>query len=379
MKTKVASAIAAALMSASCAMTEPTANTQTTAPQVLMTAENQQAVAGQALTLKQIMADQDWVARSPENAYWMLDGSGVLFQQKRAGSQVRDWYHQPLNKDAHQVPLDRLHNYAYNDGVYNSNRTLLAYTFEGNIFVRDLARGKIQQLTRDEARQSQLVFLTDGRLSYRQGNDFFAIDPSTGLTQQIASLALKDAPKANTEPKDFIAREQQQLIQFVQVERQNKADRFAQQQQLQQANGSLAPEPFYLGQGKQIVAASLSPAGNQLIVAISQPQKWRDDGDIMPNYVTEDGRVAAEPVRARVADAKPVEHQILVLNLTNGEKTELTYNTLPGWNEDVLAAVRKENYAAEGKTYKSEKKPRAITLMQDWGWREGAIRWSDSG
>ena len=381
MKTKLAIAIAAALMSASCAITEPT-NTNTAAvtpPTVLTTAANAQATADQALTIKQIMADQDWVARSPENAYWMLDGSGVLYQQKREGSILRDWYHQPLDKGAHEIPVEKLHNYAYNNGVYNADGSLLAYTFEGNIFVRDLAKGETKQLTRDEARQSQLLFLTNGQLAYRQNNDFFVVDPASGLTQQIAALETKDAPKANTEAKDFVAREQQELIKFVQVERKNKADRFAQQQQLKQSNSSLAPQPFYLGQGKQVVAASLSPAGDKLIVAISDPQKWRADGDIMPNYVTEDGRVAAESVRARVADAKPVEHQVMVLDLTSGEQTQLTYNTLPGWNDDVLADVRKENYAAQGKTYTSEKKPRPITLMQDWGWQSGAIRWSDDG
>ncbi|WP_417684806.1 S9 family peptidase [Pseudidiomarina gelatinasegens] len=380
MKTKVAIAIAAALMSASCAMTDAsTSQTASKPPAVLTTAENTQAVAGQALTLNQIMADQDWVARSPESAYWMLDGSGVLFQQKREGSQLRDWYHQPVGKDAHQVPLDKLHNYAYNDGVYNSDKSLLAYTFEGNIFVRDIANKQTRQLTRDEARQSQLLFLTDGRLSYREGNDFFVVEPSTGLTHQIAALETADAPKANSEPKDFVAREQLDLIEFVQVERKNKADRFEQQQTLQSNNESLAPKPFYLGQGKEVVAASLSPAGDKLIVAISEPQKWRAEGDIMPNYVTDDGRVAAEPVRSRVADAKPVEHEVLVLELSSGEQTTLTYNTLPGWNEDVLADVRRENYAAQGKTYKSEQKPRPITLLQDWGWREGAIRWTDDG
>ncbi|WP_417665279.1 prolyl oligopeptidase family serine peptidase [Pseudidiomarina sp.] len=380
MKTKVAIAIAAALMSASCAMTDAsTSSNASNPPAVMTTAENAQAVAGQALTLNQIMADQDWVARSPENAYWMLDGSGVLYQQKREGSQLRDWYHQPVGKDAHQVPLDKLHNYAYNDGVYNSDKSLLAYTFEGNIFVRDIANKQTRQLTRDEARQSQLLFLTDGRLAYREGNDFFVVEPNTGLTQQIAALETADAPKANSEPKDFVAREQLDLIEFVQVERKNKADQFEQQQALQNSNDSLAPKPFYLGQGKEVVAASLSPAGDKLIVAISEPRKWRADGDIMPNYVTEDGRVAAEPVRSRVADAKPVEHEVLVLDLSTGEQTTLTYNTLPGWSEDVLADVRRENYAAQGKTYKSEQKPRPITLLQDWGWREGAIRWTDNG
>jgi dipeptidyl aminopeptidase/acylaminoacyl peptidase len=378
MKSKLALAIAAALFASACVSPQETSATTSTAMQraeTVQLAANSQAVAGTELTMEKIMADQDWLGRSPENAYWMASGDGVLYQQKRAGSLLRDWYHLPFNGEAaHQVPLDRLHNYAYDDGIYNRDRSLLAYTFEGNIFVRDLAAGKVQQLTRDEARQSQLMFLTDGRLAYRQGNDFFAIDPRSGLTTQVASLVTRDAPQANPPAKDFIAREQIELIEFIQTERRDRAERFEQQQLLAQSNSSLAPQPFYLGNNKQIVAASLSPAGDKLLVATTSPQSWRGEGDIMPDYVAEDGRVKARDVRRRVADAKPVEHTVMALDLTDGTQTTYTYNSLPGYDDDALAAVKAENYQAQGKTYISEKKPRPITLING-----GAFRWADDG
>lgn len=384
MKTKFTVSILAAMIAASCATTNvPNTNTASaTAPETLSLAEtNTSAVAETGeLTIKQIMADQEWVARSPDSAYWMLDGSGVIYQQERAGSVVSDWFHLPLDKeDAHPIPVERLHNYAYEDAIYNADRSLVAYTFEGNIFVRDMDTDEVRQLTRDEANQSQLNFLNDGRLSYRQGNDFYVVDPRSGMTQQVVALATRDKPEAVTEPKDFVAREQVELIEFVQKERQERQARADHKAELAKANDSLAPQPFYLGNNKQIVAASLSPAGDKVLVAITDPQSWRDDGDIMPNYVAEDGRVKAESVRRRVADAKPVEHQLLLLDLATGEQTPFTYNTLPGWNEDVLAEVKAENYAAQGKEYESEEAPRPITLMQDWGWQEGAIRWSATG
>lgn len=379
MKTKLAVAIAAALFAASCASTQPIAQNQTTdRPAIVQTAANEQATGDAVLTLNQIMADQEWVARSPSNAYWMADNSGVIYQQERENSELNDWFHAALDnpREAHPIPLERLHHYAYSDGVYNVDRSLLAYTFEGNVFIRELATGQTRQLTRDEARQGQLFFMTDGRLAYRQGNDFFAVDTASGLTEQLASLETRDAPKANEEPKDFIAREQLDLIEFVQKERKIRADRFDQQEALRAANESLAPQPLYLGKGKQIVAASLSPAGNKMLVAISAPNSWRDDGDMMPNYIGEDGRVKAENARRRVADAKPVEHQLMMFDLESGEQTTLTYNTLPGWNEDVLAEVKRENYEAQGKTYTSEEKPRPITLM---GVQGGALRWNAEG
>ncbi|MDN7126583.1 S9 family peptidase [Pseudidiomarina sp. 1APR75-33.1] len=386
MKTKFTVSILAAFIAASCAATDVAgtsgSSATTTAPETLSLADGNtsSAVETGELTIKQIMSDQDWVARSPSSAYWLLDGTGVLYQQKRENSVISDWFHLPLDKEnAHKVPVDRLHNYAYSDGVYNDDRSLLAYSFEGNVFVRDMESGDVRQLTRDEARQSQLTFLNDGRLSYRQGNDFFVVDPQSGLTAQVASLATRNKPEAVAEPKDFVAREQVELIEFVQKERRDRQERADYRAELTNENPSLAPQSFYLGENKQIVAASLSPAGDKLIVAITDPQSWRDDGDIMPNYVAESGRVEAESVRRRVADAKPVDHQLLLLDLETGEQTPFTYNTLPGWNEDVLAEVKAENYAAQGKDYESEQAPRPITLMQDWGWESGAIRWSATG
>ncbi|MGQ4275965.1 prolyl oligopeptidase family serine peptidase [Pseudidiomarina sp. E22-M8] len=384
MKTKFTVSILAAMIAASCATTNVPSTTAeaATAPETLSLAEtNTSAVAetGQ-LTIKQIMSDQEWVARSPNSAYWMLDGSGVIYQQERAGSVVNDWFHLPEDEaDAHQIPVERLHNYAYENAIYNDDRSLVAYTFEGNLFVHDMEAGEVRQLTRDEASQSQLGFLNDGRLSFRQGNDFYVVNPRTGMTEQVVALATRDKPEAVSAPKDFVAREQLNLIEFVQNERHDRQTRADHQAELAKANNSLAPQPFYLGNNKQIVAASLSPAGDKVLVAITDPQSWRDDGDIMPNYVAEDGRVKAESVRRRVADAKPVEHQLLLLDLATGEQTPFTYNTLPGWNDDVLAEVKAENYAAQGKNYESQKSPRAITLMQDWGWQSGAIRWSESG
>lgn len=384
MYNKLALAVAAALLTASCANTSPATNQSSSAAISTVQTERPAAMAAATargeITLEQIMSDQQWVARSPESAYWGLDGSSVFYAQERADSELRDWFHQPLDSDeAHQVPLEKMHEYAYQDGVRLNNGEQLAYTFEGNIFVRDLSSGDITQITRDETRQSQLQALNDGRLAYREGNNFFAVDLASGLTTQVAALKFSEAPEGVKAPEDFIAAEQQQLMTYLQEERQARQEAFDRQQALQANNPSLAPKPFYLGEKKELVAASLSPAGDKLVVAITDPRSWRDDGDIMPDYIGEDGRVKAVDVRRRVADAKPVEHQVMVLDLTSGEQTQLTYNTLPGWNEDVLAEVKRENHKAQGKTYKSEPSPRPITLMQDWSWEGGAMRWNDAG
>ena len=189
-----------------------------------------------------------------------------------------------------KVAIENLHQYVADEKVHAADDSFLAYTFEGNIFVR-FNDGSLRQLTRDDARQHNLQPMTNGQLSYQQDNNFFVIDVNSGLSRQVASLAFKEKPKANEEPKDYLAREEQELIQFVQKERKASEERFAQRSNLHAQNSTLAPKPFYLPENKELVSASLSPKGDFLLVAITEPQSWRDEGDIMPNYISEDGRV----------------------------------------------------------------------------------------
>ena len=381
-KSRLVMAMAAALFVASCASTSPqnTTATNTQKNTATLQADSLASAQGTAeLTMEQIMANPDWMGRFPEQAFWSMDGKDVLFYQKREGSDIRDLMMLENGVgEPQKVAVENLHQYVADETVHAVDDRFLAYTFEGNIFVR-FNDGTVRQLTRDDARQHNLQPMANGQLSYQQDNNFFVIDVNSGLSRQVAALIFKEKPKANEEPKDYLAREEQQLIQYVQNERKASEERFAQRSELQSRNSTLAPEPFYLPEGKELVSASLSPKGDFLLVAITDPQSWRDEGDIMPNYISEDGRVKSENVRRRVADAKPVEHQLMLLNLANGSQSTLTYNTLPGWNEDVLADVKRENYEARGETYTSEEKPRPITLMADWGWDNGAIQWNAEG
>jgi dipeptidyl aminopeptidase/acylaminoacyl peptidase len=332
------------------------------------------------LTLEQIMADPDWLGRQPEQAFWSADSKTVYYQRKQQGNENRDWFERPLTgtDNGQLVPLQQAHTLGAANAVFNKDRSLQAYIFADNLFVRDMASGKLQQLTQDSAKQSSPQFLLDGRLAYRQGWQFFAVDLTTGLRSELVNLKTEAAPETPAVAKGYLAQEQHKLISYVALTHKNKLDRHQAQTQLQQQNSSLSPQPIYLGKDLQIVEASLSPAADYLVLSVRKQTK-RNDKDIMPNYVTASGDIAAQPVRARVNDISPEPQRLWLIDLTSGERTELSYNTLPGYNEDVLASVKAENAKAKGEKYKSEKALRDIGLMNDWYWRQGAIRWHASG
>ncbi|MEE2000084.1 prolyl oligopeptidase family serine peptidase [Alkalimonas sp. MEB108] len=334
------------------------------------------------LTMEQIMADPDWLGRQPENEFWSADSQFIYYQRKREGSEIRDWYKRPVtesNRDnGSLVSVAELHQMGAADAVFSSDGQLQAYTFQGNIFVRDSQSDTVRQLTRNQERQSHLQFLTDGRLAYRSGWQYFAVDTTTGLTEQLFSIRTEDAPKAPSVPQSYLAQEQHKLLEFVALQQRNRSERHQQEQELKQHNPAMPPQSIYVGKDKHIVDASLSPQGNFLLVAI-RDQQSSSDRDIMPNYITPSGDIIAESVRRRVHDFKPLPQQLILVDLSDGSQHTLSYTSLPGYNEDVLKEVKTENARARGERYRSEKVIRDIGLMTDWYWTQSAMRWNEQG
>ena len=329
------------------------------------------------LTLEQIMADPDWIGLQPTSAYWSDDSQSVYYQQKKHASPVSDLWQKSISKkgNGNKIELTQLHLHAYKNRILNQNKDTTAWVFEGNIFVKNLAGNKLKQLTKDNKQRNNLVFLNDGRLSFQSGDAIYAIHPEHGLYEQLVSWQFSEEPTAVEEATDYIAQQQQQLIEVVALKRQQKEIRFDKKQQLAQQNSTLAPADFYFTEDNETVEASLSPNGKWLVLVEQEESSWRDDGDIMPNYINEDGRIATDDVRRRVSDAKPVQHNIWLLNLEDRSKLRLSYNSLPGYNEDVLEAVKRENAEAKGENYKTNRLPRDISLIRG---SQSAIQWHNN-
>ncbi|MBA6352760.1 prolyl oligopeptidase family serine peptidase [Colwellia sp. BRX9-1] len=328
------------------------------------------------ITLEQIMSDPDWMGRSPQSWYWGDDNQTIFYKQKRAGSPLSDLYRQAtLDKEAEKVKLAQMHVVSDRNAQRNKANTHEVYTFEGNVFVKELASLDVQQLTYTSAYEYSTMFLNNGNVAYRVGNKFFEHDLSSNKIIELANLQLKKDPKDSEESQSYIASEQHDLIAYVALQKRNSELRENQQEKLKAQNATLTKSDFYLGDNKRINHASLSPNGDKLIVSISSGESSQADSDIMPNYIADDGHIKAEKVRQRVADNRQYNDELFLLDLKSGQKFPLSYDVLPGADEDVLASVKTENYQREGKVYQSQKSPRNIHVMQ----ANSPIQWHENG
>ena len=365
-KSIIALAVTACLSLAGCSTTEfsDKEDVNTNISPVVATQTHQGPV---DITLKQAMAHPDWLGRQPERAFWGLDSNTVNYLRKQEGNELRDTFSKQLGSkgNGELVALNKLHTLGAKQLSYSQDNNLVAYTYKGNIFVKDLSSQVLKQITRDSSNATQLTFLTSGELAYRVNNNFYKVDPATGMTVQLAALKTANKPEGVKEPSSYIAKEQHKLIEYVALTHKNKRDREAFNKELNAENPSLMSDTYYLGKGNRIVNATLSPSGDKLVVVVTESKPWRDEGDIMPNYIGQNGDIVAEKVRRRVADSKPTSSEVVFIDLVDNSQETITYDTLPGFDEDVLADVKAENYKAQGKTYKSEKAPRLINLMMD--------------
>ena len=75
--------------------------------------------------------------------------------------------------------------------------------------------GETVRIARGGNALSTLSFMTDGRLMALSGNKFIAIDLSNGTREELLSWEFSDEPKAVEPPKDYIAEQQQSLVEYI--------------------------------------------------------------------------------------------------------------------------------------------------------------------
>jgi len=328
------------------------------------------------ITLEKIMSDPDWIARSPKAWYWGDDNQTVFYKQKRMGNPLTDLYRKNLTTQGNgqQVHLAEMHVAADRFAQANKDNTHEVYIFEGNVFLKERATKQVVQLTYTSAIESAPMFLSNGNVAYRVADKFIEHDLTQNRVIELASLKMTAAPsRINNE--SYIAGEQRELIDYVALQQRNRQLKKDQQAKLKAQNATLTKTEFYLGAGNKVVHAVLSPKGDKLIVSVASSKSSRNSADIMPNYIADDGHIKAKSVRARVADNRQYSERLYVLDLKSGSQFPLTFDKLPGFNEDVLAEVRKENHEREGKTYQSTKSPRNIHVM----FAREPIKWQADG
>ena len=328
-----------------------------------------QAQPSHPLTMRQIMADPDWIGPGVEGAWWRWDGRAIDFKLKRDGETIRDTWRVGIDGIGAATRIDGGER-AQLDGesaVYSRDGQRSAFIRNGDLFIRDLGNGTLTQLTRSNAAESRPQWSDNGGLVWRQGNDWYRWDGR--LVMQAASPQAADSP-GKTPKADDLRDRQLRLIETLKDEAARRDAARQQDEAWRNADPSRAPAPLYLGRNVDIQDGALSPDGRWLIVVTTEKGADAGKGGQMPKYVTESGYEEFEEVRTRVGRGDPLPNRLWLVDVASGAVRELKFDSLPGIATDPLAAMRK---AAGQDPLKGN---RAVRIETDGDGSGPAIHWS---
>jgi dipeptidyl aminopeptidase/acylaminoacyl peptidase len=328
------------------------------------------AAAPQDITLERIMSDPDWIGPAVKDAYWSADGRSVYYSVKRSGSPIVDLHRIDLAGRKDQVVEPKAMAHADGAPVFDLKPTRAAFVRNGDIFVRDVASGRLRQITRTPQNEAAPQFSADGRLlSFRVDNDWFVHDFGTGMTAPAAVVKAEKDPDAP--PKPDVLRDMQ-LHTFSTLKQLHDEAEISKKyaREAQQSDATRAAAPFYLGEDVSIRDTELSPDGRWLIVVTVPKAAVKGFEGKLTRYVTESGYEEFETERVRVGRNPPAPQSLVLLNLVDHTAHALSVDNLPGIGDDPLRAIRVENGtnsppadAAAGKD--SKPKPRGVLMVAD--------------
>lgn len=333
-------------------------------------------------TLTQIMASPDWISVPAIKPYWSADGKTVYYSRKSHGSPISTLYEVDVGTGkTHKVSAGNIVMTGAPGADYNHARTLEAYVSQGNLYVKYLRTGAVQQLTRGVGTVRRPRFMADGHtISYYLNGNIMVRDLETGLSHRAAVVKTANPPGDNHKPYHFYSAEQLRLFKYLRDKKSDAAAARSHARALAKASGNLAAVPFYVGSNTKVTRRSLSPDGRWLLLVTIPEHYSAGPQGKMPDYITMSGRNRMMTVRRRVGWNNPAPQGVMLLDLAKHKQYTLDLTQLPGIKDDPLAKRRKSAVKWDVKhgipRHKAEASVKApkVRPVQIWG-----MHWSDDG
>jgi dipeptidyl aminopeptidase/acylaminoacyl peptidase len=309
---------------------------------VSILAVNLSAAEQTELSLKQIMADPDWIGNSPESMYWDTNSTAVYYLQKRTGSTIKDRYQLQLaSNKAQMLKANELASSAYRQYKTNPDKTRITYVHQGNIFVKVLATNKLIQITKDNKKQSKPMFIGNDKVAFREANSIYTHDLNTGLTELLFELKLTTAPiAADKANKDFYSEQQLRYFEYIRDQKQQKLLTKEHKDEQLLLDETRSERVVYLGKGIRLDNISVSPTGDYAVIVTAKLRK--NIPDKMPRFVTDDGYVDVDNVRAKVGTQAYNSETIHLLEIETAKLTKISLDNLPDIKTNRFYKIDKE-------------------------------------
>ena len=301
-----------------------------------------------SVTMEQIMADPAWIGATPTGSYWSVDGSQIYFQRPRPQENDFDLYRLSIDgADAEEIAAEVLIEGAAWAEIdtqrqeFSADRSWAVFDRNGDIFLRRVSDGRLQQLTRTAERESSPFFMAEGRaVAFLRAGDFFVRDLETGLESQAADIRTGEDPDDEKEKDDYLTEQQTRLFEVVRDRAARRDKSRDLKEARRQADPTRAPKAVYLGKKIDILYSRLSPAGDAVALVTAPEGRKRGRQDNMPVWVTADGYVEIQETRPKVGTADDPDHALVLVDVDGAEAHTFDLSNLPTILDDPLADLK---------------------------------------
>lgn len=272
------------------------------------------------LELKEIMKGHDFVGYLPENHFWNIDGTHILFDWNPNAEPGNSLYAYSL-KDKKtekvdpkniqiQIPFDEkqrffvtvYHSYGGTLYSYNTKTKTVKINYQSEEFISDIQR-----------------LLDPNLISFRKGNNLFLYNANEGSIKQLTNIE-SGFEKPKSVDTSFRGNQQDELFQYIRDLKNRKNWRDKKNQPL-----FLFPKKWYYGEGN-LVDIQLDPSIKFVAIRISiEPET---NGTQVEDYVTKSGYTRSIQARAKVSNEEPTM-KLAILNREKDSVQWVNFESLP--------------------------------------------------
>jgi len=314
------------------------------------------------LCLEEIMQGYDWVGSLPSQFRWSEDSETIYFMWNPEDYPSDSLYSYNLkSNEIEKVDSEKRKQIPPRQRVYNRDRTMMVYTRDGDLFLKDLENSEKMQLTNTLESISSPSFTKEGKkITYVLENNLFLKDIETGKVKQLTDFRQESPPseKDPSEQEQWLKDQQMELFDYLRERKEMRELREKQQEQTRPER----PETIYLG-NQRVANIQLCPQKRFVTYNIyKQPSDVKST--VIPNFITESGYTEDFNARPKVGSPQTVVG-MGIYDLENKDSYRIETSEIPGIRD---VPEYKYEYGFEGDEYE---KDRDVNIT--------ALFWSDNG
>ncbi len=319
------------------------------------------------LTVEKIMRDPKWIGVAPYNPFWSEDGKQLYFSWNPDKSPGDSLYSISLaNKTPQKVSAQVRRSLPSPFGNYNRSHTKKLYEKNGDLFLYEIATGKVNQITNTPDLESNVAFSQDEKkIVFVMNGNFFSWNITSGLFVQLTDF------KKGSKKSDAKLSEQEKWLKAdqlanMEILKQRSDNRMA-SEKMQKADRPKRPKEIYLDE-KNIDNIQLSP--DQKYITYRLTKNATPKNTIVPNYVTESGFTENIQGRSKVGRQQNAS-EFFVYDISKDTVLTVKIDNIPGIFD--APEFTKDYPAKSSKDDKKEKKPEPRPIIMS------GLNWSGDG